>query len=82
MKYIEEIDIGSAFAYQNSIFILTSDFKHNGQRNAIDLSNGLSRWFAGNTICEVIDLFVLDKNNNLIKVKTTHETIIQSQNIL
>ena len=81
MKYIEEIDTGSSFAYQNSIFVLTSDFKQNGQRKAIDLSNGLSRWFDGDIMCEVTDLFILDKNNNLIKVKISNETNTQNQNI-
>ena len=81
MKYIEELDSGDAFSYKNHIFILTSDFRNSGERKGISLTDGLCRWFNGNTVCELIDLFIIDKNSNIIKVKSDDKDAKKDSNI-
>ena len=70
-NYIEELDNGESFVLDNSNFIVSCDYKSNGNRLCIDLKNGSSRWLAGNTIIDKVQLFTLDKENNLIAIKET-----------
>lgn len=69
MKYIEEINAGDTFLYNNQLFILSTDFKNNGQRMAINFDSGFPTWLNGETIIETIPLFKLDKDNNIIAIK-------------
>jgi hypothetical protein len=48
---------------------LTTDFKKNGDRLAVCLSDGTSKWIKSNNIIETIDIFTLDKDNNIIAMK-------------
>ena len=70
-NYIEELDNGESFVLDNSKFVVTCDHKSNGDRLCIDLKNGSSRWLKGNTIIDKVQLFTLDKDNNLIAIKET-----------
>jgi hypothetical protein len=69
MKYVEEIQYGDCFNHENKYFILTTDFKKNGDRLAVCLSDGTSKWIQSNAIIETIDIFTLDKDNNIIAMK-------------
>ncbi len=69
MKYVEEIQYGDCFNYENKYFILTADFKKNGDRLAVCLSDGTSKWIQSNDIIQPIDVFTLDKDNNIIAMK-------------
>jgi hypothetical protein len=70
-NYIEELDNGESFILDNSKLIVTCDHKSNGNRLCIDLKTGSSRWLSGNTIIDKVQLFTLDKDNNLIAIKET-----------
>lgn len=70
MKYIEELSAGDSFRTDN-IFIITSDFKKNGDRRCVDLSSGSSRWIPSNTIVDVCPIYTLDTDNNITSIKPT-----------
>lgn len=69
MKYIEEINPGDTFVVNNNLYVLSSDFKSNGNRMAVSLDNGFPVWLSGQTIVENLPLFKLDKDNNIIPIK-------------
>lgn len=71
MKYIEELSVGDTFTLDNNVFILTSDFKNNGDRSCILLSNGNPRWLSSQTTVEVTPIYILDKDNTIIPLKPT-----------
>jgi hypothetical protein len=79
MKYLEEINNGDCFLYDNYVYVLTSDFKKNGSKLAYRLDNGFPKWFESSTIIEDIQIYRMDKNNNIIPIK---ETPKNDQNIL
>lgn len=74
MKYIEEILPGDCFEYQNKFYILTQDFKKNGDRMCVGLADGFSYWMAQDNIVNGIDIFTIDKENNIIAVKHREKT--------
>lgn len=69
MKYLEELAIGDCFEYKDSYYILSSDFKSNGQKMCLSLINGFANWFNGEIIVNIADIFTLDKNSNIIAIK-------------
>lgn len=70
-NYIEELDNGDSFILDNDKFVVTCDYKSSGNRLCINLINGSSRWLQANTIVDKVQLFILDKDNNLIAIKET-----------
>lgn len=72
MKYIEELSCGDCFKIDNQLFILTSDFRKNGQKLAYSLLSGNPRWMNSTDITETISIYTLDENNNISPVKITH----------
>lgn len=71
MKYIEELSVGDSFQVDNNIFIITSDFKKNGDRNCVNLANGFSRWMESNTVVDICPIYTLDTDNNITPIKPT-----------
>lgn len=69
MKYLEELSSGECFVWNKKYFVLTIDFKKNGDRLAICLSDGSSKWIKSNEIIDRIDIFTLDKDNNIMAIK-------------
>ena len=69
MKYIEELISGDCFLLNEEYFILTSDFKSDGQRYSVSLKTGLNRWLKSDNMVEQIDIFTLDKHNNILAIK-------------
>jgi hypothetical protein len=69
MKYLEEINTGDCFIFENKYFALTSDFKKNGDKLAVSLNNGSCKWIKSDTIINPIDIFTFDENNNIIAIK-------------
>lgn len=69
MKYIEELKFGEAFEYNNTIYILTSDFNKNNFRLCISLVDGFPQWLPGESIVNKVNLYRLDDSNNLIPIK-------------
>lgn len=75
MNYIEELNAGEVFvAKDNHIFLLTIDFKNNGQKLAYCLSDGNPRWFNANDIVQKTQLYQLDEQNNVIPIKTIYNS--------
>jgi hypothetical protein len=69
MKYLEELSGGDCFEYNNQYYILSKDFRSNGQKMCIGMSDGFQKWMNQNTIVSSIELFTLDKENNIIALK-------------
>lgn len=74
MKYIEELTPGDVFELDQKNYLLSSDFKSNGNRSCINISTGQFQWFAGNTIVQICPIYKLDKENNIIPIKPTEKT--------
>jgi hypothetical protein len=73
MQYLEELVCGDCFEAESDTFIVTMDFKKNGQRLCINLKNGISRWLESNHLVEKSDIFKLDKDNNLIAIRKSEK---------
>ena len=69
MKYLEELQIGDCFQLNSSHFIITSDFKKDGKKFCIDLKTGYGKWISPGDMVEIIDIFTLDKDSNVIAIK-------------
>jgi len=78
MKYLEEISTGECFTLAGKYFILTADFKRNGDKLAVCLSDGLSKWVKSNDMIDPIDIFTLDKDNNIIAMKERIKDVANS----
>lgn len=74
MQYLEELKIGDCFMLSNRDYILTTDFKSSGHKLSICLSDGSAHWLASDTIINQIDIFKLDKDNNIIAIKPREKT--------
>lgn len=71
MKYIEEIHNGECFTVDNKHYLLTTDFKSNGYRLAYCLEDGCAKWIKNTDIVDPIQVYRLDKDNNIIPLKET-----------
>lgn len=71
MKYIEELSVGECFLYKNTVYILTTDFKNNGDKRCVNLSDGSNKWLSSQEIVNTTQIYTLDNNNNIIPVKPT-----------
>jgi hypothetical protein len=71
MKYLEELKPGDSFLYQNQLFLLTSDFKANGNKLCYSLVSGFPAWLNSQSIVEQCPIYILDKDNNTIPVNIT-----------
>lgn len=68
-KFIEELNSGDCFEIENKRFLLTSDYKKSGDRLAIDIANGNSRWFKSDCHVFVLSLYIMDSENNFMPIK-------------
>lgn len=71
MKYIEEIEAGDSFLIDDKPYLLTIDFKNSGYKLAYCLENGCPRWVKNTDIVELMPVYKLDKDNNIIAIKET-----------
>lgn len=69
MKYVEELEPGDCFIVEDKLYLLTCDFKSNGDRLCFCLSTGLPKWFGASTIVSVNPIYSLDTNNNIVPIK-------------
>lgn len=74
MKYIEELSPGDCFELSNKYYLLSKDFKKDGKKLCLSLIDGFSNWFSQETIVNQIDLFIMDKENNIIAIKERKKT--------
>ena len=71
MKYLEELNNGDKFIYNNNCYLITSDYKNykeDIQRLCIDMNRGNKLWLINNTIVEQIFVFYQNKENILIEI--------------
>lgn len=68
-KFIEELISGDFFETQTGRYILTSDFRKNGEKLCIDINTGHMRWFKPNDHIKSISLYAIDSNNNFHPIK-------------
>lgn len=69
MKYLEELDCGECFEYNSAHFILTHDFKKNGDKLCIRLDTGFNQWLKSDSMVKITDIFTMDKDNNIIAIR-------------
>lgn len=69
MKYIEEFSSGDSAEINGDYYIVSADFKANGQRMCVSLKTGFCRYFKADTIANPIQLYILDKESNVIPIK-------------
>lgn len=69
MKYLEELTAGDAFIFNKSHFILTCDFKNNGQKLCINLTNGLPQWFNANDMVDLEPIYIVNSEGTTISIK-------------
>lgn len=74
MKYIEEIHSGECFIHNDIYYLLTSDFKKNGQRLCYSLIDGSPKWFDSNMIINTEPIYILDKDNNVIAIRPSKKS--------
>lgn len=74
MKYLEEIATGDSFTYEEQVYIVTSDYKRNGDRLCVNLKTGFAKWLMPNNIVDICPIYVLDENNNVSPIKPTSKT--------
>lgn len=71
MKYIEELNIGDTFTLEDDVFIVTSDFKNNGDRCCVRLSTGNPRWLSSQDVVDITPIYILDKDNTIVPIRPT-----------
>jgi hypothetical protein len=69
LKFIEELESGDALELEGRSFIITSDFKKNGDRLCIDIATGNSRWIKSDYPVNLINLYTVDSNSNFMPIK-------------
>lgn len=79
MKYLEEIEPGTVFMYQNQEYLATIDFKKNNDRLCVLLKDGSMRWLSPNESVETISIYKMDNVNNLIDLKPTKKESIGNE---
>jgi len=81
-KFIEELESGDSFLLDSIYYVLSIDHKKDGSKLGISLIDGSPRWFKGNTIIEKIQIYTMDKDNNIIPIKETKkDDTYKAQNI-
>lgn len=73
MKYLEEIATGESFSFDQSNYIVSSDYKRNGDRMCVNLKTGFCKWLSANTVVDACPIYVLDENNNILAVRPTEK---------
>lgn len=69
MKYLEELETGDSFELNGDYYIVTTDFKKNGQKLCVDLKTGFCKWLKPDDGADQIDLFTFDKDSNIMPIK-------------
>jgi len=68
-NYLEDLNIGDSFLIDEYVYIVSCDFKKEGSRLCLCVNTGNTRWYPGNTIVKKTQLFILDKDNNIIAIR-------------
>lgn len=71
MKYIEELEFGETFVYNDKYYVLSADFKKDNSRMCISLNDGFVCWLKPDSIVKLVSLYCMDENTNIIPIKET-----------
>lgn len=66
---IAKLIFGSTFVFNKEIFLLTQDFNRKNQRYCINIKNGSSKWIDETAEVDLIQLYIIDKDNNFMPLK-------------
>lgn len=80
MKYLEELSGGDCFEYNGYNYILSKDFKTNGDKMCIGMVDGFQKWLSPKSIVSHVELFTVDKDNNIVAFKTREKQNDYSKN--
>jgi hypothetical protein len=84
MKYLEELNAGDLFLWNNDKFILTTDFKQSkedkSKKMAINIQNGSVQWIIEDAIIEDLDLYYRDKDANIVALKERKNEYTEKNN--
>lgn len=69
MKRIEDLKPGDTFESDGHFYVLSTDFKRNGNKNCVSLKNGLSKWFNQEEFVTHNPVYYLDQDNNIVAIK-------------
>lgn len=69
MKYLEELEPGDCFEFENHTYLTLCDYKKNGQRCCVILKSGSTRWLEPDIIVDICPIYKLDEDNNVIAIK-------------
>lgn len=69
MEFLESLDNGSCINVSGHYYLLTQDRKLSGNRLCISLKDGSQRWFEPSKLVEIIDIFTLDKDSNILAIR-------------
>lgn len=72
MKYLEELNNGDLFSFNNNRFVLSADFRDRNkktQKKCVNMSNGFVQWMDGDIIVEYLDLYYRDVDGNILPIK-------------
>ncbi len=69
MKYLEELSGGDCFEYNTKYYILSRDFKNNGDMMCLGLFDGFTKWLSPSTIVNSIELLTTDNDKNIVALK-------------
>ena len=68
MKYIEEIESGRCFSYENQHYLATADFNRSKKRFCVNLITGQARWLAFDNAVQEISIYTIDEDNNFTPI--------------
>lgn len=69
MNYIEELNPGDIFEYNNQLYLLTIDFKKNESKLSVSLLDGSPKWVDPSLIVNKTSLYKLDNSNNILPIR-------------
>ena len=73
MKYLEELESGDCFRFEDKYYLKLTDYKKTGERCCVSITSGSTRWLAGESIVYSDQLYTLDEDNNVIPLKPTRK---------
>lgn len=68
-KYIEELNSGDSFEFENAKYLLSTDYKKNGSKLAFSLLDGSPRWIKASDMVKVFDMYYINEDNAISAIK-------------
>jgi hypothetical protein len=69
MKRIEDLESGDTFELDGNFYVLSRDYKKNGDRNCVCLETGNSKWIDSEQFVTHNPIYYLDQDNNIVALK-------------